>query len=104
MGRPRLVRHVARELAHMPPSEGQDTTVPMRRIEAAPARRRPPGDGRFGKELHLGEVDVGQGQDGLRLVAATEDRARRRPAQGFRTKIEHGSGDTAQNRVSFVVD
>ena len=50
LGRPRLDRYAARELARTPPSEGLAMTDLPRRIDASAARQRRRGIRRFGEE------------------------------------------------------
>jgi hypothetical protein len=51
VGRPRLARHAARNLARRAPSEGEGTVGPALLIEPVPARQSPRGDRRFGGDL-----------------------------------------------------
>src|ERR687897_266443 len=84
LGRPRLARSAARDLAQLPPSEGMDVlSGPTPRVEAVPARLER-GDGRRLDDEHVG---VDSSQHGLMVVAGSEHRVTRRDAQGFHTNI-----------------
>ena len=79
LGRPRLARYAAKELARIPPSEGQDVAGLALRIEAVPARQAGDGGRRFGKER--------SGVDCDHHFAAPDHRRKIGHAQAFQTKI-----------------
>jgi len=83
LGRPRLARSAARDLAQLPPSEGMDVSGPALRIEALPARLEP-GDGRRLDDVLVG---VDSSLHGPMVVAGSEHRGMPRDAQGFQTNI-----------------
>src|SRR5260370_39788071 len=79
LGRPRLARYAARELARTPPSEGFDVGRPTLRFEGAPARCRRR-DGRRLDEVH---VAVGWDQHGVVVIAGPGHRSNLGGTQGF---------------------
>jgi len=83
LGRPRLARSAARDLAQLPPSEGMDVSGPELRVEALSARLES-GDGRRLDDEHVG-VDSSL-HDPI-VVAGSEHRGMLRDAQGFQTNI-----------------
>ena len=92
MGRPRLARYAARELARTPPSEGSDGAVPALRVEALPARQRR----RFGKE----RLGVDGDQHGLVVVAAAQSNRNSRRLQAMQKRI-HESFKDADAKISL---